>query len=332
MAVNALQYNSISDIEQLVTERAEESTTLEFKRKCDPNLVDLQRTDKKLLGETVSGFANAAGGTLILGVGTENHNGIDRASALFLIKSVELVAARYQAYVSECVSPAVEGLVVSYLSNSDGDGLVVIIVPSGQSRPHMSRAPDHHTYYRRVIDRFVPMEAYEVEEMMRIKTAPDLAFVHELRKGGSIGDNREINLLFGLENVGRVTARFPYVEYLGRLGSPTSAEYGLDGNGRTLWPRILTATTGALFAAGSDSVIHPGQKLFVSKIDMCEFHDPRFPRSWGLSQIPSGGQLNLNFAYGAEDHPRKTSELEFQKEALLGFVRPSTAGLPSASD
>ena len=53
------------------------------------------------------------------------------------------------------------------------------------------------------------MEAYEVEEKMRLKTEPKLSFLHSIRAAGSIGSNRRFGLLFGLENVSTVTAKFP---------------------------------------------------------------------------------------------------------------------------
>lgn len=64
-----------SFFEALVAEKREESTRLEFKRKSAPNQVELQRDDKKLLGEVISGFANASGGVLILGIDTEKVDG-----------------------------------------------------------------------------------------------------------------------------------------------------------------------------------------------------------------------------------------------------------------
>ncbi len=315
---------SVQDLVDLVTNRAEETTKLEFKRK--PSLgTELQKQDKRLLGEAVSGFANATGGMLIIGIATLKHEGIDRASELVEIEEVKSVAARYRAYIPTCTSPPVEGVKVRSVEIEDGRGVILIHVPQGQARPHMSRAPDHHTYYRRVMDSFVPMEAYEVEEMMRLKTSPKLELVTELHRAGSIGDNRQFELRFGLANISRVTAKFPYIEYLRKPNAPSVARYGLDGNGGTLWKQLPTGFSkgGVMFAAGADQVIHPGQVLFVSKLEMVENFDPRFQRDWGLSQLADGEEVHLHFEFGCEDCPKEVIHLHLKKEELAHFVRPN---------
>lgn len=57
----------------LVEAETEESPELE-----PSSGVELQRSDKSLLGEAVSGFANAVGGTLIIGIDSKKHEGMDR--------------------------------------------------------------------------------------------------------------------------------------------------------------------------------------------------------------------------------------------------------------
>lgn len=203
------------------------------------------------------------------------------------------------------------------MGDQSGSGLILLAVPRGQARPHMSTAPDHHTYYRRVMDSFVPMEAYEVEEMMRLKTEPQLRFVYEVRPAGSVGGNRCFGLLFGLENISKVTAKFPYISYRNAVNRPSVAQYGLDGKGRELWPRFEdVAADAVLFAAGADQVLHPGQRLLVSKLDYNETFEPRH-RDWGASNLAEGEALNLCFQYGCEDSPMQSVDLELSKEQLL---------------
>lgn len=190
---------------------------------------------------------------------------------------------------------------------------MVIYVPKGQARPHMSRAPGHHTYYRRVMDSFVPMEAYEIEEMMRLKTEPLLELATDINSSGSIGDNNSFDLRFGLRNLSSTMARFPYIEYHPGPGQPYIDKYGIDGNGNHLWPLVRGgAANGLLFAGGADQVIHPGQTLYVSKMKMYERPDDRFA-AWGLSQLPPGG-TPLRFLFGCENHPRKVVEFQLTRE------------------
>lgn len=320
MEPNDLQGLSFQDFIALVDSKVEETSTLEFKRKPSPD-VELQKADKTLLGEAISGFANATGGNLVVGIATEKRDGIDCASKLIEIDHVQAVANRYRSYLPNCTSPPVEGVTVRAVKSSGDRGIMVIHVPKGQARPHMSRAPGHHTYYRRVIDAFPPMEAYEVEEMMRLKTAPKLTLVSELRHSGSTGGNRQFDLVFGLANFSRVTAKFPYVEYLKVDGQPHVSNYGLDGNGNTLWPKIQVSSVGILFAAGADNVIHPGQRLFVSRIPMREGFAAERPGAWGLSTLADGEVMKLRFDFGCEDCPKETGWVELSKEYLAAFVR-----------
>lgn len=302
---------SYEELAAFIAELPEETNTLEFKRKTTPSLIELQKEDRKLLGETLSGFANATGGVLVLGVSTEKHQHLDRAKAIDPIANVKKVAARVRSYTNECVAPVVEGVRIRSVQSEDGSGMILVSVPRGQARPHMSTAPGHHTYYRRVMDSFVPMEAYEVEEMMRLKTEPQLQFVYEIRPAGSIGANRNFVLLFGLENVSAVTAKFPYISYRYAQNQPTVSQYG------DLWPRYSdVATYSVLLAAGADQVLHPGQKLYVAKLDYNETFDPRF-RDWGVSSLETGATLNLEFQFGCEDCPMQAAKLTLERDELL---------------
>lgn len=309
---------TFDDVVSLVSNVAEESHALEFKRKTDPRSLELHKEDRRLLGEALSGFANATGGIVILGVGSERHHGIDRAKSLETISDVRAVANRVRSYSNECVAPPIDGVKVRALAQPDGTGVILILVPRGQARPHMSTAPGHHTYYRRVMDSFVPMEAYEVEEMMRLKSEPLLQFVYEIRSAGSVGGNRNFSLLFGLENDSKTTAKFPYISYRHDAERPTVAHYGLDGNGNNVWPKINDVAGGAtLFAAGADQVLHPHQRLYVSKLDYMETFDPRY-RDWGVSKLAPRTSLRLEFQFGCEDSPIDTAILELSREQLLG--------------
>jgi predicted HTH transcriptional regulator len=66
-------------VESLVASRLEETPQLEFKQKRSGADLDLHKDDRRALGESLSGFANAIGGTLIVGVKTDRPDGVDRA-------------------------------------------------------------------------------------------------------------------------------------------------------------------------------------------------------------------------------------------------------------
>lgn len=307
-----------ASIENLVAQKVEETHTLEFKQKQNQKDLDLHKDDRRALGEALSGFANATGGTLVIGVRTDRPNGLDRAAELKPIDNVAAAGDRYRAYINDCIAPPIDGVRVACLETASGEGVILVHVPTGNARPHMSMAPGHQRYYRRVADGFVPMLHYEIDEMMRLKSQPVLEFIHSLAQTGSMGSNRNFHILFGLKNTSRMTAKFPFVSYLQEANQPSVAEFGLDGNGRTLWTKVAPGASPAVtFAAGADQVLHPGQAFYVSKIDFCEIFEPRHRRDWGISNLADGERLTLKFEFGCEDCPTQIEEISFSKTDLL---------------
>lgn len=319
MTFDDLQRGGLGLLEKAITDRTEETYQLEFKQKHNASELDLHKDDRRALGEALSGFANAIGGTLVIGIRTERPDGIDRAVEFKPIHNVTSVAERYRAYVNDCVSPQIIGVRVSSICNQLGSGAIIIDIPQGNARPHMSMAPTHQRYYRRVADGFVPMLHYEVEEMMRIKTSPSLDFIWRTQSDGSVGDNRNYSLLFGLSNSSKMTAKFPFISYYGAANQPRIARYGLDGNGNTLWPKLGAGYSDAItFAGGADRVIHPGQEFFVSKLEYADREDPPYAREWGISNLSANAVLKLRFDFGCEDCPTQTKFLDLTAEQLRG--------------
>jgi hypothetical protein len=225
--------------------------------------------------------------------------------------------------VSECVSPLVAGIRVAALRSDEDKGVIVVDVPQGQMRPHMSMAPGHQKYFRRVADNFVPMLHYEVEEMMRLKTAPSLELILQFQAGGSIGDNPKTFLLFGLRNRSRVSAKYPYIAVRRPAESPRLAEYGIDGNGNTLWRRLASgASEGVTFSAGADMVLHPDQEFFVSRFEYLRHSDQRVDRYWAAESLSEGSKVELEFAFGCEDVPMRRITVGFEKRHLIEASLP----------
>lgn len=316
MTFDDLFQGGFARVKELIDQRVEETPTLEFKCKREPNKLDLHKDDRRALGEALSGFANATGGLLVIGVETERPEGVDRACAIEVIENINQVADRYRAYAADCAAPPVTGVRIAAVEDNGGAGVLLVEVPQGNARPHMSMAPGHQRYYRRVSDTFVPMLHYEVDEMMRLRTAPKLSFVYRIEQAGSTGGNRNFGILFGLKNASRSTAKFPFISYQNSPSQPTIARCGLDGNGTDLWPRLNAASTEAvIFAAGADRVLHPGQSMFVSRLEYSEVLDQRF-RPWAVSEL-EGDELRLTFAFGCEDCPIESVDIRLSRDELL---------------
>lgn len=305
-------------VERLVFQRAEETHELEFKTKVNPLDLDLHKDDRRALGEAISGFANASGGMLIVGVRTHRPDGVDRAEEIQILKSVDQVLERYRAYVTVCAAPPVAGVQVASIKSSNDAGVIVIDIPKGNSRPHMSMAPSHQKYFRRVSDSFIPMQHYEIDEMMRLKASPELLPIFKFQQEGSINGINKASILFGLKNLSKFTAKFPYIGLKNAENIPRVAEYGLDGNGNTLWKKILSDASGSvIFSGGADMVLHPGQALYVSKLEYLDRRLERFERYWSVDNLVEDRSINLLFDYGCEDTSLRTHTLTLNRSNLI---------------
>jgi Putative DNA-binding domain len=315
-----LKSDGFAVLEKLVSERIEENFYLEFKQKANANTDDLHKDDRRALGEALSGFANATGGLLVIGVKTENRNGIDVATELVPISNIDRVADRYRSYINECISPYLAGIEVLTLKNATDDGLIAIQVPVGVNKPYMSMAPGHQKYFRRVGVGFVPMQHYEIEEMMRMKTAPSLKLALAFASAGSTSGRGQITLRFGVTNESRTLAKYPYIAVNNGNGGPPIATYGLDGNGRTLWPRLPQPSAGkTIFSGGSNDVVHPGQTLFVSCFHFITNGTEDFLDKWAIDKLGANGTLNLDFEYGCDEHPSEECTVSLTRQKILSL-------------
>lgn len=312
-----LMVSCFEDVEKLVAGGQVENLFVEFKRKHDPLSSDAQKGDRQDLGEALSGFSNAAGGSLIIGVSTETVSGTDVASEIVPMPNVAELADKYRSLAREYLAPENDNVEILAIEGQNGAGVIVVHVPVGSKRPYMSLAPNHQKYFRRSHDRFVIMEHYEVEDMFRLKTSPNLDLLLEFKDEGSIGGNPHHGLMFGVANNSRMTAMYPFLSYRWHHGLPTPCKYGLDGNGATLWKKQIAAASEAhTFAAGANEVVHPGQKVFVSKIKIMNFSTPNRPE-WAIDTLQPGQVIDLIFEYGCQDMPLKRVVVPFSKSDFL---------------
>ncbi len=318
MLFSDLKSGGIPLLEKLISEKIEENFSLEFKQKASAASDELHKDDRRALGEALSGFANATGGLLIIGVKTDNVNGIDVASHLVPISNVDRVSDRYRAYINECISPYLDGIEVLPLKREKGDGAIAILIPAGDKKPYMSMAPGHQKYFRRVGVGFVPMQHYEIEEMMRMKAAPSLKLALAFSDQGSISNRNQMSLRFGITNVSRTLAKYPYIAVNDGNGGPRISEYGIDGNGRILWPRLLGASAGkAIFSGGANDVVHPGQTLFVSCFHFIASGAEDFLDKWAIDKLGDDGILHLEFEYGCDEHPSVAQTISLTRQDIL---------------
>lgn len=156
----------------------------------------------------------------------------------------------------------------------EGDsGIVLTLVPESLRGPHMAKLGEDR-YYKRSGDSVYRMEHFDLEDMFGRRARPDLTVSLVIRKGGNMSSGGRFTyrgeVVVALENVGRGTARAPYLMF--SLNQPYRvSRHGVDGNGSHGLPHIKHSLTDRLphrFGADSTVVIHPGMRLEVCAVQL----------------------------------------------------------------
>lgn len=283
------------EIHAMKSRREPEGLQLDFKRMQTSG--DPSADDQDNLKKAVSGYANSVGGIVLWGVTTkdgskETHRFVDYVPIL----DADLAEKRLHELAGEATDPPVDGARHERVE-VPGGFVIKTLIPASDKTPHRTRDRNGQ-YYKRSADRFLAMEHFEIADMFGRRARPRLEFFIQSEY------SNEPRLAFGLRNVGRGIARFPFVSMkLGPLPFEIS-KYGLDGNGRFGLSRLLEPSGGSAdhrFGGGADSVIHSGSDLLISRID---FHGMV---NWNQDKLPL---LVVHASHAAEDCPFVTTHVE----------------------
>ena len=157
------------DLHQLIVTPVRENITLDYKR-C----AALSRKPEKIkeISKDVSAFANSAGGTIVYGIAedknipTEFDVGFDPAG--------EISKDWLDQIITSNIRPRIDGIrirPVDIPKFQPGRLVLVVSIPQSKRAPHMA---NDNRYYKRYNFESVPMEDYEVRDVLRRLDAPDL--------------------------------------------------------------------------------------------------------------------------------------------------------------
>lgn len=162
-----LDLKTKADLQRLVDEGLEESLTLDYK--AAPALTrDGKGPDE--LCKDVTALANSAGGQLVYGVEedkvTKKPSRVDDG-----VTDPKVTREWIEQVLNSRVQPRMNGIQTTRIDMGNSQFGYVVSVPQTQTGPH--QAPDGK-YYKRFDLQSVPMHDYEIRDIMRRSTTPDL--------------------------------------------------------------------------------------------------------------------------------------------------------------
>mgnify|MGYP000862458121 FL=1 len=159
-----------SRLQNFITSGIEESLTLEYK---SAEALDRNETKKKEITKDVSAMANSAGGVIIYGI--REYAESDKRHLPERITPVDRTAfpREWIEQIIQAIRPRIDGIVIHSVSLASGDADVAYIIEIPQS--NTAHQASDHRYYKRFNFQAVPMEDYEVRDVMFREQTPDIA-------------------------------------------------------------------------------------------------------------------------------------------------------------
>jgi hypothetical protein len=151
---------TLEKIQEMINTGREEALNLDYK-------ASEALSNKKELAKDVSAFANSDGGTIVYGVIEENHKPISIDEG---INPTKLTKETIENVINDNIKPRIGGILISPIDLQSEKQLFVIDIPKSDAAPHMAQ----NRYYKRYNFQSVPMEHYEVLDVMNRQTGPNL--------------------------------------------------------------------------------------------------------------------------------------------------------------
>lgn len=303
-----------------------ESLTLEFKRKTSPERPGLSDDDRRGIAETLSGMSNAVGGVLLFGIIDRKEGDLDVAEAAQDLCDVQALAGRIGALCGEVLTPVNNSVeVLPLVRPSSLAGVVAVHIGSSDNRPHMSTAAQHRRYYLRTEGANLPMLDYQIRDMLRIRTAPQLDVAYRFEKFLGQGGAEYLSITLLVENIGRVSAKHAYL--LVRASREVHKIIAVENSFQPFEHADLDLRA---FRSLTDQIIHPGMAVPAVRI----LARVRRERPEGETDISfrsenytraTAAALHATFGVGCEDCPLTELVLalggpELENAADLAFL------------
>lgn len=148
----------------------EESLTLEYK---SGEALDRNETKKKEITKDVSAMANSAGGVIVYGI-----REFEQENKRHLPEKIAPVDRReypreWLEQIIQAIRPRIDGIVIHSINLRSGENDVAYVVEIPQS--HTAHQANDHRYYKRFNFQAVPMEDYEIRDILFREQTPNIA-------------------------------------------------------------------------------------------------------------------------------------------------------------
>ncbi|MBL9027438.1 MAG: ATP-binding protein [Myxococcales bacterium] len=249
-------------LETWKTDQEPESFELEFKGKGH-DAPKLNEFDKTNVAKAVSGFANASGGVLMLGVDTTPVNGVDCVRELSAAKNLKAYVDAVNRFLAGCTDPRVPGAHAIGIERGGNEGVVALFVPPSDGGPHRAKGGPAvaDRYFARQGCQTIVLEHGLLGAMFGRVPPPVLDLEVDQRDD----PHDRVVFRFAVRNSGRGLARnvLLRVEVVAQHGDATSAARHDEPRPLPGWSRVLRQTAGAtdawFFSFGS--LIYPDDDL-----------------------------------------------------------------------
>lgn len=194
-------YETIEDI-QALRDVAFESVNLEFKAGAKLD----KWSDKAKLDfiAEVTAFANAGGGTLIIGLDEIQLDGKSYAGDISPVQDTRMTQDRLREFIVSNTDPVLRGFTINHIQ-VDGGSVFIVNVEEGDTAYQNTC---DRKYYGRVDASAQPMHGFAIRDVMNRRTRPHVtASFKTVARGGIAADDSRVYELHGvLANEGNLTA------------------------------------------------------------------------------------------------------------------------------
>lgn len=205
---------TVDHLRQLIDDSIEESSTLEYK---GAGAMSKKDEKKKEIVKQVTAMANSTGGTIIYGMAEYNDDGKKHLPEKLDPINRSEISKEWLDSIIQSIQPRIDGVKIHPVTDTADDNLVYYVVEVPQS--HTAHQGRDHRYYKRRNFQLLPMEDYEVRDVMNRKSHPKIkASLWINKKPLSRGKEGKIRLK--LENQGNTICQ----QYMASLDIPIDVD------------------------------------------------------------------------------------------------------------